>query len=270
MSDHNNNYNDNSFNLAQAYSYTLLLHVETTSFSYAIVHQNRLLVSSQNCDLNELLYPNQLSDLLSATYQKIIIGLPSTGLTLVPNNLFSENYAADFARFLDVKEHEKVLAQTLDNRNAIIYKTFGSIINTVQKFGIHNTVYSAKGWIMAIAKSNPPADTLFLEIGNGSVQILYIYSGVLRFYNTFDFKSADELAYFTTFVSEELNLKPQNTNLMVSGDVSDGDKNMTRLADFYNKVDLNDLNVLELPGQILAHKILALAALSLCASSEEA
>jgi len=270
MSDHNNNYNDNSFNLAQAYSYTLLLQVETTSFSYAVVHQNRLLVSSQNCDLQELSNPNQLSDLLSATYQKVAIGLPATGLTLVPNNLFNENYAADFARFLDVKEHEKVLAQTLDDRNVIIYKTDTSLVNAVEKFGIQNIFYAAKGWIKAIAKSDPSADTLFLEIGNGVVQILYIYSGTLRFYNTFEFKTADELAYFTTFVSEELNLKPQNTNLMVSGDVNADDKNMARLADFYNKVELNDLKALELPGQVPAHKILALAALSLCASSEEA
>jgi len=270
MSDHNNNYNDNSFNLAQAYSYTLLLQVETTSFSYAVVHQNKLLVSSQNCDLNELSQPNQLSDLLSATYQKVVIGLPATGLTLVPNNLFSENYAADFARFLDVKDHEKALAQTLDERNAIIYKTSASLVNAVEKFGIQNTVYAAKGWIKAIEKSDPPADTLYLEIGNATVQILYIYSGALRFYNTFDFKTTDELAYFTTFVSEELNLKPQNTNLVVSGDVNVGDKHMSRLTDFYSKVELNDLKILELPGQISAHKILALAALSLCASSEEA
>jgi len=87
MSD-NNNYTDNNFNLYQAYSYTLLLQVEATSFSYAVVNDNRLLVSAQNCDLQELMQPLALYDLLSATYKKVIIGMPSTALTLVPDTLF--------------------------------------------------------------------------------------------------------------------------------------------------------------------------------------
>ena len=122
MSENNNNYTDNTFNLYQAYSYTLLLQVEASSFSYAVVHNNRLLISAQNCDIDELAHPKQLSDLLSATYKKVIIGLPATGLTLVPKSLFSGDHVADFARFLDVKANEKVFAQKLDDQNMIIYK----------------------------------------------------------------------------------------------------------------------------------------------------
>jgi hypothetical protein len=268
MDNNNNNYTDNTFNLYQAYSYTLLLQVGTTSFSYAVVHQNRLLVSAQNCDLNELAHPRQLSDLLTATYKKVIIGLPATALTLVPKSLFDEEHVADFARFLDVKENEKVFAQILDNQNMIIYKTNADLVAAVEKFNLQNTVYAAQGWISAIAKSKPQNNNLYLEIGANTVQFLYFSLGNLRFYNTFEFKNEDELAYFTTFVTEELLLKPQHTTLILSGDISTGDKNMNRLADFYPKVELNTLKVLELPGQIEGHKILALAALSLCGSSE--
>jgi hypothetical protein len=264
----NNNYTDNSFNLYQAYSYTLLLQLEATSFGYAVVHQNRLLVSAQNCDLNELSDPRQLSDLLTATYKNIIIGLPATGLTLVPNSLFNADHAGSFARFLDVKENEKVFAQTLDDQNGIVYKTNGELVAAVEKFNLQNTVYTAKGWIKAIAKSSPPNDNLYLEIGKDTVQFLYFSSGSLRFYNTFEFKNEDELVYFTTFVAEELNLKPHQITLILSGDVSTGDKNISRLNDFYPKVELNGLRVLELPGHIASHKFLALAALSLCGSSE--
>jgi hypothetical protein len=268
MNDNNNNYTDNTFNLYQAYSYTLLLQVGATSFSYAVVHQNSLLVSAQNCDLNELAQPRQLSELLTATYKKVIIGMPATALTLVPKSLFDEEHVADFARFLDVKENEKVFAQTLDNQNMIIYKTDGALVTAVEKFNLQNTVYTARGWISAIAKSNPPNSNLYLEIGKNTVQFLYFSLGSLRFYNIFEFKNEDELAYFTTFVTEELLLKPQTTTLVISGDINTDDKNMKRLADFYPKVELNSLKVLDLPGQIAEHKFLALAALSLCGSSE--
>ncbi|ASU35116.1 DUF3822 family protein [Mucilaginibacter xinganensis] len=266
MSD-NNNYTDN-FNLYQAYSYTLLLQIEATSFSYAVVNETNLLVSAQNCDLQELVQPMALNDLLSATYKKVIIGMPASGLTLIPNSLFREEHVSGFARFLDVKDNDKVFAQNLDDVNAIIYKTNDYLVSLVEKFGLKNTVYTAKGWIKAIEKSIPQNNNLYLDISTGRVQFLYFALNTLRFYNSFEFKSDDELAYFTTFVTEELNLKPQFITLVISGDVIPGDKNLARLASFYPKIELNSMKILELPGQMASHKFLALAALSLCGSSE--
>ena len=87
----NNNYTDTNFNLYQAYSYTLLILVGSNTFSYAVTHQSRLLLSAQNCDLDELAHPKQLSELLTATYKKVIIGMPAAALTLVPKPLFNED-----------------------------------------------------------------------------------------------------------------------------------------------------------------------------------
>ena len=266
MYDHNNNYTDNSFNLYQAYSYSLLLQVELTSFSYAFVHQNRLVVYAQNCDLDELAHPKQLSEILTATYRKVIIGLPATGLTLVPKSLFHEGHVADFARLLDVRPDEKVFAQALDAENNIIYKTPESIASAVEKFGFGNTFYSARGWIRAIAQSRPASDGLYLDIGKTLVQFLYFQGKSIRFYNIFEFKNEEELVYFTSFVCEELNLKPKETALILSGEVTIDDKNMKRLGDFFPKIEINGIRNLELPGQIPSHKLLSLSALSLCES----
>jgi hypothetical protein len=268
MSDQNINYHDDNFDLYQAYSYTLLLQLEATSFSYAIVYKHRLLVLAQDNDLQKLADPRQLSELLSATYKKVIVGLPATGLTLVPNSLFREDQIANFARLLDVKDDDKVFAQTLDDQNMIVFKTPGALVSAAEAFNLQNAVYTGRGWIKAIEKTSPPGDNLYLEIDKETVQFLYFSSGNLRFYNIFEFKNEDELAYFTSFVAEELNLKPQQTTLVLSGDVDTDDKNMSRLADFFATVELNNLGVIDLPGQIATHKMLALAALTLCASSE--
>jgi hypothetical protein len=268
MSENYNNNTDSSFNLYQAYSYTLLIQVEPASFSYAVVHDNRLLTFNLDCDLDELAHPKLLTDLLTAAYKKVVIGLPATGLTLVPKSLFSEEHAGDFARFLDVKETEKVFAQPLDEDNVIIYKTDEQLVSAVKKFGLQNTVYTAKGWIKAIAKSSPPDSNLYLNVGKDYVQFLYYSSYKLRFYNTFEFKNPDELVYFTAFVAEELNLRSSATTLVVSGDIAYGDTYLTRLTDFYPKIEINGLKVAELTGQIASHKLLALVALSLCESSE--
>jgi hypothetical protein len=264
MSDNNNTYTDNSFTLYHAYSYTLLLQVEASTFSYAVVYQNRLVASAQNCDLDELAHPKQLSELLTATYRKVIIGLAPTGLTLIPKSIFSEEHIADFARFLDVKENEKVFAQAFDNENNIIYKTPGTVFSAVEKFGLQNTVYTAQGWVKAIRNSHPSDSSLYIDLGKNAVQFAWFSLGSLRFYNTFEIKSEDELVYFCTLVSGELNLKPQQTTLVLSGDVVADDNNMRRLGSFYPKIEINGIKILELPGNIPSHQLLALAALTLC------
>ena len=268
MSAHQHNYRDDNFSLNRADSYKLLLKLEENSFSYAIVHKNSLLVFAENCALSDLDDPDQLFNLLTGDYKKVVVGLPATGLTLVPNSLSGREQIAGFATLLDIGEGEEAFAQTLDDKNIIVYKADAALVAAISKFDLKNTVYTAKGWISAIAITNPPDNYLYLEIDAGTVQFLYFSGGSLRFYNAYAFTNADELAYFTVLVARELNLDQTNTTLILSGDVAAGDKNMTRLAEFFTTVELNNIQVLELPDQIASHSVLALAGLSLCGSSE--
>jgi hypothetical protein len=252
------------FNLNQAGSYTLLLQLEVNSFNYAIINNNRLVVVVQDTALNELKDPDQIINRLSNTYKKVIIGLPATGLTLVPKGLYNAGHAVDFARLLDVKENESAMVQELDDQNMIVYKTSNVLVKAIEKFDLKNVVYTAKGWIKAIANNNPTDNTLFMEIGHDTVQFLYFSSGKLRFYNSFDFKNADELTYFTALVAEELDLDAAQTTLALSGFVINGDENLSRLTEFFMKVELNDLQLTEPSDQFKAHNVVALAALLLC------
>lgn len=260
------NYHDNSFNLDQAGDYVLLIQVKNTSFDFAVVHDNRLLVYVQDTPVDELSSPRHLRGLLSATYKQVIIGLPAAALTLIPQDLYNDEQAAAFARFLDVQEDEKVLTERLDDRNYIIYKTGADLFSAAEKFGLQNIVYTAQGWIKAIAGSSPPNANLYLNIAGDTVQFVYFSFGALRFYNAFEFKNPDELVYFTTLVAEELSLNAREATLLISGGAYEWDANLTRLREFYSHVELNNLQVLELPSQVASHKILPLAALSLCGS----
>lgn len=269
MSEHNYNYHDDNFSLKQAQDYSLLIQIDKASFSYAVTDQNKLIAWAENHSLDELSDPQELLDLLSAKYKQVIIGLPANNFTLVPQGLFSPDHVTDFARFLDVKPNEKISAQLLDDDNAIVYKTDETIINAAEEFGLHNTVFSSKGWIAAIAKNSPADKDLYLNVGRNNVEIAAFNSGKLRFYNKFEFQNNHELAYFTALVIDELNLQPADVQIYLSGDVSVDDQKGTYLSEFFGKVQINDQQVIELPGEIVPHKILSLAALSLCASSEE-
>jgi hypothetical protein len=71
-------------------------------------------------------------------------------------------------------------------------------------FANETIVYRAKGWITAVANNYPTSTDLYLNIENGTVEILNFTDNRLRFYNLFPYKNHEELAYFSAFVADEL------------------------------------------------------------------
>ena len=264
-----NHYRENDLNLEQSANNTLLIQVSSDSFSYAVTGDNRLLAISENVNINELTNPSEENGLLSANYKQCIIGLPQNGFTFIPVSLFKSDLIANFAHFLDVREDEKVFSQPFDSENQVIYKVDGSMLTALaERFDLRNPVFSAKGWIMALAANNPTDHELYINIDKAKVELLNFKANQLRFYNSFEFLNEDELAYFTSLVIDELQLQPQDITLVLSGDIDTGDKNFNRLMEFFRRVNLSNLRILDLPEQISSHTILKLTALSLCGSSE--
>jgi hypothetical protein len=259
---------DNTFNLDEASNYTLLLLVDANSFSYAVTFNNKLLACNFNCDVNELINPKQLHQILSASYKNVIIGLNGKGFVLVPQPFYNADRIVDFARPLDVSENEKVLAQLLDEKNYVIYKVAEQQLAAIEKFNSKHIVFAAKGLIKAVAQNTPLNFNLYLNITDHKVEFVYFKQDVLRFYNSFEAKSADDVAYFSALVTQELEMQPQYTNLILSGNVQTGDVTFIRLSSFFAEVIISNIALLELPAEIQPHHILSLASLSLCGSSE--
>jgi hypothetical protein len=269
MSEQIYTFRDTSFNINQAYYYTLLIQIDSGSFSYAITYKNQLLAWDTNCNLAELTNPQELADELNATYKQVVIGLPADGFTLIPSVLFVHDQVTNYARLLDVKLHDKVLAQSLDKQNFIIYKLDDSVVSAVQRFGLDNAVYVNKGWITAASQNNPNSQDIYLHAENGKAEFLNFKNGSIRFYNNFEYKNEQDLGYYAAFVVEELGILSQNAHFKLSGNIRPEDKYSTRLADFFQHITFFNPQLLELPEQISPQQILTLAALSLCGSSEE-
>ncbi|MBB5394622.1 DUF3822 family protein [Mucilaginibacter sp. AK015] len=269
MSEHIHHYTSDDLSLTQAHSYTLLLQVDENRFSYAVIDGKQLLDWAENHPVDELRDPKQLRDILTANYKQVVTGLHGTGFTLLPSSLFDTERVADAARLLDVSDDEEVSAEVLDNQNIIVYKINEALTRATKDLDNQKTVYSNAGWIKAIADARPADADIYLDMGNGMVSILNFKDTRLRFYNTFKFNNHEELAYFCALVCSELAIKPEDARLIISGDINDTDGYFTYLQGFFGEVTLNALQVLNLPQNIPSHKILALAALSLCALSEE-
>jgi hypothetical protein len=262
-------FRDPSFNIDRSTYYTLLIQINKDSFSYAIINDKQLIASGADLKLAELENPTALADVFTATYKNTVVGLTANVFTLVPAQLFSKDQIANFAHLLNVKTNERVLAQELDKKNFIIYKTDEKIIAAVQKFGLNNIVYLGKGWITAAAQSDPSNHDIYLHAENGSAAFLYFKGGDIRFYNSFEYQTEDDLTYYASLVVDELGLNAHDVELKLSSNSISKEKYSARLAQFFKDIVLFDPQILELPTAVNAQQILTLAALSLCGSSEE-
>lgn len=261
-------FRDPSFNIDRSPYFTLLIQVNKDSFSYAITNGTELIAAGLNLNISELENPIAFADVLTATYKNTIVGLPADGFTLVPAQLFSKDQITNYARLLNVKPNERVLAQELDKNNFIIYKTDENTIASVQKFGLNNFVYLDKGWITAVAQSEPSNQDIYIQAENSKANILYFKDGNIRFYNSFACNNTDDLIYYTSLVVDEIDLDANAIEIKLSSS-SSADKYQTQLARFFKNVVTFDPQILELPSEIASQHILTLAALSLCGSSEE-
>jgi hypothetical protein len=167
----------------------------------------------------------------------------------------------NYARFLDVKNEDRVFAAKLDEANQVIYKTDKTTIDTLAtKFNIQNTIPADRGWVAAIAKSQPSNYAIYLDVNDGQVSLLSFNDGQVRFYNCFKADDINDILYYTLFAAEQLEMKPDYTTLIVSGHTAGGD--IDKLGEFFRLVKYNDLKVVDAPYGVPSHQLLSLAGLA--------
>jgi len=268
MSNRNYQYLDHDLNPASVAEYSLLILLDSMSFSFAVTNGKKLLLLAEGLDLAELSGAADEADLLFYKYGQNFIAVPDINFTLVPFEVYSPDKVADFARFLDVKADEKVFSQQLDSGNQVLFKIKADLVEKLAvHFDLNDVVFKPKGFINAVAGIEPANQNLYLQINKQQVELLNISNGKLRFYNHFEFLNEDELAYYTTVVAGELQIPADELVLYLSGEVNAGDKNFTRLQKFFPRVEINSLKPLKMPNQFPSHSILTLTALALCGSS---
>jgi len=266
MSEYTHPFRDSSFNLEQAYNYTLLMLIDSDTFIYAITYKDMLLAYDYDCSVVELQEPRELQELLNAAYKNIIISFVDCGSTLVPRKIFHVDNIASVARMLDVKSDEKVLAEVLDDKNMVIYKADDKIIAYADRFKPRQVVFNGTGLVKAISRNNPSDNNVYLNVIGDKLDIIYFKDRTLNYFNSFRFNSPDDAIYFIGLVLQELNLSARDTTLMVSGSINTDEPLYGHLAGFFPKINLNRIQLMELPVQLPPHQMLPLAALSLCVS----
>jgi len=270
MNDSLYTFKDAGFDNQQATDCSLLLLIADDHFSFAITREQQLMAWGRRCALNELTEPHELADVLALNYQNVITGVQPDAFTLLPESLYQSALASDAARYLNVQAIDTVFAQPLDVHNRIVFKINETVTAAAAGFDLRKAIFGPAGFVKCIAVNQPSAYHLYININYRTFDVAYFRQGKLTLLNNFAHTDEDELIYYILFVAEQLKLDPATTTLIVSGDVSTGDSQFKKLASYFINIQLNSQQVMQLPPEVPAQQILALSALSLCASLVEA
>ncbi|MCC8408295.1 DUF3822 family protein [Mucilaginibacter sp. UR6-1] len=260
------NYHDEAFGLDAATDCTLLVQLHGNGFSYAITANDKLLVCESNHPLQELSAPEELADIFEADYKQLVVGLPATGFSLIPVQVYDAANANGYARLLNVQPTESVFVQQLDSENFIIYKADTKLADLAKtRFGLAYTVFNAKGWVKAIAANQPADDTIYINLLDNRIELLYLRYDKIRYYNSFECNSDSDAVYFAALAAKAINMETADVRLSVSGAVEAGDELISTAAPYFKAVELNNISLVQLPLDIEQQQVLSLVALSLCA-----
>lgn len=226
-----------------------------------IAEDGRLLAWKDKCPLADISGDEALGGVLTAPFKKVLVGLTPDALTLIPAELYEDDKVLDYARFLDVKAEDRVFAGQLNDENQVIFRIDNAVTDALaSRFNLQDTVPAYRGWLGAIAKSEPLNHAIYLDVNCGQVTMANFNGGKLRFYNSYAVSDVNDILYYSLFVAQQLDMQADYTSLIVSGNcpASDFDK----LNEFFRMVKYNDLKAIDVPMGVPAHQVMALASLA--------
>ena len=145
--------------------------------------------------------------------------------TLVPKELFDEEYIADYLKFnnkilpTDYISFDELNDQIINvfvplvNINNYIYDTFGTF--TYKHF---STVYI--DYVIGNLVNNKETK-MFVNADENLFEILVVKDKKLIFFNTFNYSTEEDFIYYILFTAEQLKLNPEVFPLVFTGNIEE-------------------------------------------------
>ena len=245
-------FND-SFSITKTTTYHLSLKIGRYGYSYCIIDTVRkkcVAVKNINFDKtgdNDLFFKN-VQDLLANDsflnkyYKSIDFIYESPKATLVPNSLFDRKKLKIYFQFTHVlDEYEEIHFNKLNRTPAANVFSIPSEITTlmVNQFPESRFYHQASIFIEnTLRQSNDKNNMVSVLVNNDFFDIVVAESGKLFLYNSFSYQNESDFVYHILNVYKQLNIKPEEVALYLSGDIEENDKRVALLSKFILNVKL--------------------------------
>jgi len=246
---------DDDFQSQNAAKCDLLIHLGFETFQYAIID----IVRDELKSLAEYQIPSSSSpqELIQAIeklpeynrefkfpFHKISLSVDTFKYTLIPESLFNEESLAHYTRFFQSAIPGEIFQNSIKSeRIKNIFSISKELYTDLNRIFNEPVIYSQScTFIEGIKKTykERASGSLFIDIHKKHIQLALFNDSGLVFYNIFDCQNADELNYFILNTVETLQLKSDETSLILSGEINSDDEYFKRLEKYFSEISFAD------------------------------
>jgi hypothetical protein len=175
--------------------------------------------------ISELKHLVETSEFLRYGYKSIGVGFITSKFTLVPAPLFDESNKDIYLNFnhpID-KVEEVILHDVLKNTDSVLLfaipKKVLSTIETLFKKAIVKHQSSSLIDLLVLQHKNASDKKVIVHIQASHFELIVTQGKKLLFFNSFKYQSTEDFIYYVLFVYEQLNMNPEEQELVLSGEI---------------------------------------------------
>jgi hypothetical protein len=163
--------------------------------------------------------------------------------TLVPDPLFDSEKKADYLRFVHTVQPEDIILaaklQSIDSHLVfgINNKIFNELNNWFPDTRLVHHAAALLESILPVFKHAEPSDVVFVNVNKKLMDVLVLRDNSLHFINSFDWRASSDIVYFLLFVLDQHSLNPVKINVLLMGEIEEGDDNHQLIGKYVRNVD---------------------------------
>lgn len=188
--------------------------------------------------------------ILSNPYDEVVILHNNNLNTFVPSTLFDENFLGSYLQYnVKVFETDLFAYDTLDNFDIKnVYVPYVNINNfLLDQFSSFtylnaNTVLVNK--LLSFSNFNEEKQ-VFVHVQPEHFEIVVLKNKELIFFNSFEYKTAEDFIYYLLFTLEQLQLNPDNVSVNCFGTIQKQDDNFKIAYKYIRNCDLLNVAALQ-------------------------
>ena len=176
----------------------------------------------KHLELVELLYKEEI--LLHIKYESVSVTHYNNLVTQVPQPFFDKNKLSSYLQHtVKVLENDFITFDKLTNSEIVnVYIPFVNINNfLLDTYGTFVYKHSSTVLIEKLLNTykNVEGDFCFVNVSNTNFEIVVLKNKKLVLFNSFSFTTKEDFIYYILFTAEQLNLNPEELNLVLLGDI---------------------------------------------------
>lgn len=188
--------------------------------------------------------------LFRESYDEILVLHENNLATFVPEPLFDEDYLGSYLQYntkvfdTDVFAFDPIPTHTMNtvyvphvHLNAVFKTYFGSI----SAKHVHTILVSR---LLDLSK-NVDDKRMFVHMAQSHFEIIVVQNQHLLLFNSFDYKTPEDLIYYLLFTAEQLNMNPESFRLEFIGDITEDDAFFKIAYKYIRHVSLFDVTDLQ-------------------------